>query len=262
MQTTFDKPGDGKPLALDDVYSPAELSDHDVVGFNHFLERPTDLPADSEAYKVQLAEQILSNAIQRDEIGHHATLRREIQDWASQFRGDDENRDLFEGAFNLTPPEIARFTIGIKAGKQKRKAEAVIQWANNYDEGLVDGARDALVEEAREKWSEKVDEATQILEGAHFKRDPPESVGAWTRMNPSNDTVELAYKKATGSENRTKIVAVYEDDRGTVAYEFTQENWEDANGDPTQAQMNRPIGPTAEGILVYKKVVDYLDPDH
>lgn len=245
----------GQPLTLTDVFDSDQLEEYDLPSLLPFLSRPSSLPAEDLDQRVDLAERLLTFA--RQEEGHHASVRRELQDWATQFR-DTAREEIFEGAFNLTPREIAQGTLYRKTGRKSAKSEAVIKWAaDQYGDEIIKEKKAAQLEDAQSKWEGAIEDATETLEATQIKENPPAEINGWERIEPKVDYVELAYSGVV--DGTPKVVAIYKRESGDLdVYEFLQSEWNNAGSDPRDARMNASIAPTTDGLLLYRELRGFL----
>jgi hypothetical protein len=188
---------------------------------------------------INLAERVLKRARKRE--GHHESVREAMTEWAtSQSDGrfvDDEHSAVYD----LSAHERNFGELDGDDSEKKDKAEIIIQWAEHeYGEDFLDSLKAEQAEELREEWEGVIEEETEAQMRKNFAEDLPDEYDGWLRLSPNCEHVDIAYE--TTIHGSHEIIAVYEDSDGsTCVEEFAAGDWLEANGNPRDARLNRPV---------------------
>jgi hypothetical protein len=236
---------DRPPLGIDitDVRTLFSVEYLDEMGWplvDSHLDRPDSVPATRAEQYIDLAERALFVALQEE--GHHASVGRTMQGWASKARNSDEYPDYFRKmAFKMSPKERAQQSLSGSDETQLKKAHTTLAWVEEeFGEDVLDTVQSEQETEAKSKWDEELQKAHRDLEGKVFEANPPETVNGWEKRDTDSDNVILSYEGVV--DGTPSIATVYETSSGKVdAAEFRLSDWEDGSGNPREARFNRAI---------------------
>jgi hypothetical protein len=221
--------------------------------------RPDEVPADERERTIDLAERILRAGGVRTGFGHHEEVRTSMESWAPDA---DEECDADPGYWRshvllMTPQEMNFGQLDGEPKVRYKKAKTVFAWAREcIDTAVLQEIERSQAEDIKQAWRDAAEAELTQREIEQFAEDPPEALDGWTRLDANHDAVKVAY--VADNHGTPSVAAVFEDaDSELEALEFTLEAWQENDGNPREARLNRYCV-TTDGDGAYAQLRSHL----
>ena len=223
------------------------------------VDRPDEVPADEQERTIDLAERILRAGGVRTGFGHHEEVRTSMESWAPDA---DEDRDADPGYWRssvllMSPREMNFGQLDGEPDEKHKKAKTVLAWAADcIDTDVLQEIEQSQAEDIKQAWRDAAEAELTQREIEQFAEEPPEELDGWQRLDAGHDAVEVAY--VADNHGTPSVAAVFEAADGELkAHEFTLEAWDENDGNPREARLNRYCV-TTDGDGAYARLRSHL----
>jgi len=223
------------------------------------VDRPDEAPADERERTIDLAERILRAGGVRTGFGHHEEVRTSMESWAPNA---DEECDADPGYWRssvllMSPQEMNFGQLDGEPEQKHKKAKTVLAWAADcIDSDVLQEIERSQAEDIKQAWRDAAEAELTQRKIEQFAEDPPDKLDGWQRLDAGHDAVEVAY--VADNHGTPSVAAVFEGADGDLeAHEFTLEAWDENDGNPREARLNRYCV-TTDGDGAYARLRSHL----